>query len=81
VYLNWINNYYKDGPSTGIEGGEVKQVIFTFMKSPLSRMYLSGNYVHASEERTADNWRAVVYTAEGQNEKTIRVDRPFDARG
>ena len=79
VYLNWINNYYKDGPSTGIEGGEVKQVIFTFMKSPLSRMYLSGNYVDGSPERTANNWLAVVYRNEGQTEGAIRVDKPFDA--
>jgi len=78
VYLNWTNNYYKDGPSTGIEGAEVKQVIFTFMKAPESRMYLNGNYVYGSPERTANNWRAVVYHSEGQNEKIMRVDKPFD---
>jgi hypothetical protein len=42
-------------------------------------MYLGGNYVEGSPERTANNWRAVVYRNEGQDEKTIRVDRPFDA--
>jgi hypothetical protein len=79
VHLNWTNNYYKDGPSTGIEGGEVKHVIFTFMKSPQSRMYLEGNFVDGSPERTANNWRAVVYHSDGQNEKTMRVDKPFEA--
>jgi pectate lyase len=59
VHLNLVNNYYKDGPSTGIEGSDIRGIIFTFMNTELNRLYAAGNYIFGNEASTADNWRAV----------------------
>lgn len=78
VRLNLINNYYKDGPSTGIEGADIKQVIFTFMNSGPNKMYANGNYVHGSPRRTENNWLAVNYRKGVRTESELRVDKPFE---
>jgi hypothetical protein len=79
VHLNVVNNYYKDGPSTGLEGHDIKGVIFTFMSAGPHRMYIAGNHVDASPARTADNWQAVRYTGKGKTvqEKDVRSETPM----
>jgi hypothetical protein len=61
VSLNLVNNYYLDGPSTGIDGHDAKGVIFTFMSDEPHRLYAAGNVVAGDEARTADNWSAIRY--------------------
>lgn len=68
VHCNWVNNYIKDGPSTGIEDHpeEVRGVVFGFHGKDKYRLYLSGNYVDGYQERTADNWQAVAFGRGGR---------------
>lgn len=84
VYCNWVNNYVKDGPSTGIEAfpEEVRQIIFAFHGSDKYRLYLAGNYVFGSPERTADNWKAVSFTRRGRlmvRKDDVYAGQPFSA--
>ena len=81
VHCNWVANYFKDGPSTGIEDHpeEVRQTIFAFHSAGPHRIYLDGNYVFGSPERTADNWKAVAWGRKGKalvKMGEVRADRP-----
>jgi hypothetical protein len=79
VNLNLVNNYYKDGPSTGIEGHDVKGVIFRFMSVSVSRLYADGNYVFGYPDRTSDNWKAVRFREKlNYTAKESRALQAFD---
>ena len=67
VHLNLVNNYYREGPSTGIEDATARGVIFTFMKDEPYKLFASGNAVDGYPERTRDNWQAI---------RISRPDRP-----
>ena len=58
VLLNWLNNYFKPGPSTP---AEVRSRMFEWSADPASRIYASGNIVEGSEELTRDNKLAVFF--------------------
>jgi hypothetical protein len=65
---NMVNNYYKPGPATGT--GEVRYRIVEPSDAkadgnPISKWYVSGNYVQGNTTVTADNWNGGVQPADG----------------
>jgi len=80
VYLNWLDNYYKPGPSTP---PELRPVMFTFAHSPLSRMFAAGNWIEGSSAGNEDNWNAVRFEKgiTADEAKLMRADHAFDAPG
>jgi hypothetical protein len=77
VHLNWLDNYYKYGPSTA---AELRGQMFQFNKTPLSRMFASGNHIDGFPDRSADNWKAVVFNKNipDLDKKAMCVEKPFD---
>jgi hypothetical protein len=67
VHLNLVNNYYREGPSTGFEDASAHRVIFTFMKDEAYKLFASGNVLDGNAEATRDNWQAI---------RIARPDRP-----
>lgn len=78
IHGNWIGNYVKDGPSTGIEGHDVKGVLFTIENSADNRLYLAGNHIESYPDRTRDNWLAVRYKRVAAS-PAFRAGQPFPA--
>ncbi len=83
VHANWIANYVKDGPSTGIEDypDEVRGRVFAFHSGGDHKIYLDGNYLFGNPERTADNWLAVSFGRRGRTlvrKEDVRALQPFD---
>jgi hypothetical protein len=74
VYLNWINNYYADGPSTR---PELRGVMFTFFQNPNSRMYADGNVIAGHEAATRDNWEAVRFERHIESDPAMRVKAEY----
>lgn len=82
---NLVNNYYKYGPSTSSgssAGVPIKNMIMNPSKStdlPYPKLYLSGNYVDASADVTANNWKGMAM-AGGSLADTVlsKVNQPFD---
>jgi hypothetical protein len=74
VHLNLVNNYYKEGPSTGVENDESKGVIFTFMSEGPHRLYAAGNIMEGYESRTRDNWEAIRFSRPGKPGAKKKVD-------
>ena len=65
---NMVNNYYKPGPATGT--GEVRYRIVEPSDAkadgnPISKWYVTGNYVQGNTTVTADNWNGGVQPADG----------------
>lgn len=65
---NMVNNYYKPGPATS--SGEVKYRIVEPSDSksagnPISKWYVTGNYVEGNTAVTSDNWNGGVQPADG----------------
>ena len=79
VHANWINNIVKDGPSTGIEGHDVKGVLFTFLSAEPHKLHATGNWIQGYPDRSEDNWLAVRYDRKGMDLKaeTLRANQPF----
>ena len=73
VHLNLVNNFYREGPSTGVEDPSARVAIFTFMKDVPYRLFASGNVLDGYPDLTRDNWRAI---------RIARPDRPhqYDLR-
>jgi hypothetical protein len=67
VHLNLVNNYYREGPSTGIEDASARGVIFTFMKDVPYKLFAAGNVVDGYADGSGDNWQAI---------RVSRTDRP-----
>ncbi len=76
VELNLVNNYYKPGPSTGVEGGPAAHTIFTFMSPEAHRLYAAGNVLHGDPTRSVDNWQAIGYAHKGKPAEGLRSDSP-----
>jgi len=69
---NMVNNYYKPGPATGT--GTVKYRIINPSDAkadgnPISKWYVSGNYMSGNSAVTADNWNGGVQ----QDDATITL--------
>jgi hypothetical protein len=84
VYLNLVNNYYKEGPSTGSEEAGARGVIFTFMSPQPHRVFADGNFVFGSPAGTAGNWSAIRYSRPGKplkgqpaDTQALRAPSPF----
>ncbi|MBC7388198.1 MAG: T9SS type A sorting domain-containing protein [Opitutaceae bacterium] len=65
---NMVNNYYKPGPATAT--GQVKYRIINPSDvkadgNPISKWFLSGNYMLGNAPVTADNWSAAVQPSDG----------------
>src|SRR6185369_1764083 len=58
VFLNWINNYYKPGPSTP---PEIRTHAFEFHGDPGARLFARGNVIDGSPEATTNNRLAVAF--------------------
>ena len=56
VHLQWLNNFYKPGPSTP---ADVRSIGFQFHGDPLARVFPSGNIMDGDAKATADNRLAV----------------------
>lgn len=83
VHANWVANYIKDGPSTGIEDypDEVRQTVFAFHSGGDHKIYLEGNYIFGNPQRTADNWLAVSFGRRGRTlvrKDAVRAVQPFE---
>jgi pectate lyase len=76
---NIVNNYYKQGPNTS------KKVMYRianpFKKEPaipFGKFYINGNYIDASPENSADNWKAVDLEKGTADEKIkAKINAPF----
>ena len=65
---NMVNNYYKPGPATAT--GQVKYRIINpsdvkVNGNPISKWFVSGNYMDGNASVTLDNWSAGVQPADG----------------
>jgi hypothetical protein len=78
ICANFVNNYFKYGPSTP---EKLRGEMFRFDHNRDSRMFAAGNVIDGFPQATQDNWLAVRYEKDltQADEKTIRVDKPFDA--
>ena len=81
VNLNLVNNYYREGPSTGVEDSEARGVIFTFMKDVPYKLFASGNMVDGHPDSTRDNWQAIRLERSDKAHKydlpALRSEQPF----
>lgn len=75
VRMNWINNFYKNGPSTL---PTADQVVFNMQNDHNNKLYLSGNYVFGNAAKTSNNWLAVTYE-DGITESEVRTNVEFVA--
>lgn len=78
VYLNWVNNYYKYGPSTP---APLRGTMFEFEHSRESRMWAVGNLIFGFPDASQDNWKAVRFGKKltPQDEGVIRVNQAFSS--
>jgi hypothetical protein len=81
VHLNLVNNYYREGPSTGMEDASARGVIFTFMKDVPYKLFASGNFVDGHFGSTRDNWQAIRISRPDRQHQydlpAFRSDQPF----
>ena len=81
VHLNLVNNFYREGPSTGIEDPALRGAIFTFMKDQPYKLFASGNTLDGYGEQTRDNWQAIRISRPDRPHRydleAMRSDRPF----
>jgi hypothetical protein len=81
VHLNWINSYYKPGPSTP---ADARRTMFEFHGDPRARLFASGNFIFGFPEAAKDNRLAVVFGKKlrglsDAERAAMIVDKPFDA--
>jgi hypothetical protein len=79
VHFNWVNNYYKPGPSTPVE---IATHAFEFHGDPEARVYAHGNHIGASAEASANNKLAVFHNQKFKkmsvaDKEAMKVDAPF----
>ncbi|MCD6287478.1 MAG: pectate lyase [Candidatus Hydrogenedentes bacterium] len=87
-YLNWVDNYYKPGPSTK---SKVAHQVFDLSDEDISAggsnspqdsqnyetsLYAAGNYLYGYPEVTADNWNGGIKFANGATEEKNRAYTP-----
>jgi pectate lyase len=78
VLLNWVNNYYKPGPSTP---AEVRDHMFEFHGDPGARIFARGNVIDGFAEATANNKLAVFHGSKFRKvpeaeREAMKVDQP-----
>ncbi len=80
IRLNFINNFYKAGPSTL---PEMRGYWFTFQKSDESRLYASGNMIYGDypdlkTNPNLDNWNGILYEKKVSFSPKLIAEKPFD---
>ena len=81
VHLNFLNNYYKPGPSTP---PDARRTMFEFHGDPHARIFASGNFFFGFTEATKNNRLAISFGRKltGLNDAehaAMIVDEPFDS--
>ena len=82
VHLQWLNNFYKPGPSTP---ADIRSSAFQFHGDPLARVFASGNIIDGEARATADNrlavgWQPKKFKGIGDDERAAMiVDKPWTA--
>ncbi|MEO6742557.1 MAG: hypothetical protein ABIP20_20120 [Chthoniobacteraceae bacterium] len=82
VHLQWLNNFYKPGPSTP---ADIRSSAFQFHGDPLARLFASGNMIDGSPEGTKDNrlavgWQPKKFKDASDAEKAAMiVEKPWTA--
>ena len=80
VHLQWLNNFYKPGPSTPTEA---RLTGFHFHGDPLARVFASGNVIEGSADATRNNRLAVAFDAHkfknvsAADKAAMVVDKPW----
>jgi len=79
VHLNWLNNFYKPGPSTP---EEIRTQMFGFHVDPGARIYTAGNFIAGSPEATKDNRLTIAYAQKlrkltAEEKAAMIVSQPF----
>jgi len=75
---NIINNYYKPGPST--KKSVMGRIANPYKNAsiPFGKWYVNGNFVEASPEITADNWKGVTMEKGNADDKiNSKLANPF----
>jgi len=80
IRLNFLNNYYKAGPSTL---PEIRGHWFTFQKSDESRLHASGNVIYGDypdlkTNPNLDNWNGILYEKKVQFLPKLVSQQPFN---
>ena len=80
VHLEWLNNFYKPGPSTP---ADIRSSAFQFHGDPLARVFASGNIIDGDAKVTADNrlavgWQPKKFKAMSDTERSAMiVEKPW----
>lgn len=79
VLLNWLNSYYKPGPSTP---ADVRTKMFEFHGDPGARIYAHGNVIEGFPAGTQNNKLAVSHNQKFKmltdaEREVMKVDAPF----
>ncbi len=79
VHLQWLNNYYKPGPSTP---QEIRTSAFQFHGDPLARVFAEGNVIEGSDAGTKDNalavgWHSKLGKMSDAERKAMIVEKAF----
>lgn len=79
VRLQWLNNFYKPGPSTP---KDIAGIVFGFHGDPEARLFPSGNVIEGNAAATKNNALAVAWQHKaeriGQAERKLMiVNKPF----
>jgi hypothetical protein len=79
VLLNWLDSYYKPGPSTP---ADIRTHMFEFHGDPGARIFARGNFIVSAPAATADNRLAIFHNEKfrkmGAAEKeAMKADAPF----
>ncbi len=75
---NFINNYEKVGPGTREDVAE--RIIDFGEKGKVASLYLSGNYIDSSSEKSADNSKGL-YIGDAAKDTTTIVHKAFEMEG
>jgi hypothetical protein len=76
VRLNFVNNYYKVGPSSE---EKLAGHWFTMLKgNDQSKLHASGNYIFNGPEATADNWKGVLFEGKVKFTPSMVIATEYD---
>lgn len=82
---NMVNNYFKPGSATGTGSVRYRIINPSDAKSdgnPISKWYVSGNYMAGNSNVTADNWNGGVQPSDGNiSLSELRANSPMNSAG
>lgn len=79
VNLQWLNNFYKPGPSTP---ADIRGSAFQFHGDPGARVFAQGNFIEGNDAATKDNslavgWHTKLKNLNNAERKAMIVTAPF----